>query len=127
VQVSHSFTPESAVFDDDNLVSGAGLVPVMTLAEQTCLADLLAEKVHIAQTRIKSGAANPAPKLAGWVVDTLGGQLDIGEVSRRNVIRLLSGKGMSLRAIGKATTCAASTARNGAGRNTSQLSHAACR
>jgi hypothetical protein len=32
----------------------------MTLAEQTGLAELLAEKVHIAETRIKSGAANPA-------------------------------------------------------------------
>src|ERR1700752_2651335 len=36
----------------------------MTLAEQTGLAEMLAEKVHIAETRIKSGAANPAPKLA---------------------------------------------------------------
>jgi hypothetical protein len=35
VQVSHMFGCESAVFDDDNLVSCAGLVPVMRLAEQT--------------------------------------------------------------------------------------------
>ena len=48
MQVSHNFLPDSAVFDDDNLVSCAGLVPVMTLAEQTGLPDLLAEKVHIA-------------------------------------------------------------------------------
>jgi hypothetical protein len=34
VQVSHTFGPDSAVFDDDNLVSCAGLVPVMVLAEQ---------------------------------------------------------------------------------------------
>jgi hypothetical protein len=39
---------------------------------------------------------------SGWVADTLAGQLDIGEASRANVIRLLSGEGMSLRAIGKA-------------------------
>jgi len=64
VQVSHNFMADSAVFDDDNLVSCAGLVPVMTLAEQTGLAELLGEKVHIAETRIKSGSANPAPKLA---------------------------------------------------------------
>jgi hypothetical protein len=64
VQVLHEFTPDSALFDDDNLVSCAGLVPVMRLAEQTGLAELLAEKVHITETRIKSGAANPAPKLA---------------------------------------------------------------
>ncbi len=54
---------ESAVFDDDHLVSSAGLVPVMALAEQTGLARLLAEKVRIAAPRIKSGSANPAPKL----------------------------------------------------------------
>ena len=30
MQVSHRFTPDSAVFDEDNLVSCAGLVPVMT-------------------------------------------------------------------------------------------------
>jgi Transposase DDE domain group 1 len=52
------------VFDDDNLVSCAGLVPVMTLAEQTGLRRLLGEKVHIAAPRIKSGSVNPAPKLA---------------------------------------------------------------
>jgi len=32
VQVSHRFIASSAVFDDDHLVSCAGLVPVMTLA-----------------------------------------------------------------------------------------------
>jgi hypothetical protein len=48
----------------DNLVSCAGLVPVMTLAEQTGLSDLLTEKVCITESRIKSGAANLAPKLA---------------------------------------------------------------
>jgi hypothetical protein len=44
-----TFLPDSAVFDDDNLVSCAGLVSVMTVAEQTGLAELLAEKVHIAE------------------------------------------------------------------------------
>jgi hypothetical protein len=63
VQVSHSFAAGSAVFDDEHLVSYAGLVPVMTLAEQTGLSRLLGEKVHIAEPRIKSGAANPSPKL----------------------------------------------------------------
>jgi hypothetical protein len=52
------------VFDDDNLVSSAGLVPVMALAEQTGLRRLLADKVRISAPRIKSGSANPAPKLA---------------------------------------------------------------
>ena len=73
VQVSHRFAAESAVFDDANLVSCAGLVPVMTLADQTGLRRLLAEKVHISAPRIKSGAANPAPKLATVVAGMCAG------------------------------------------------------
>ncbi len=46
-----------------NLVSCAGLVPVMTLATQTGLPELLADKVCITGPRIKSGSANPSPKL----------------------------------------------------------------
>lgn len=63
MQVSHNFLAASAVFDDDHLVSCAGLVPVMALATQTGLSQLLADKVRIAQPRMKSGLANPAPKL----------------------------------------------------------------
>ena len=63
MQVSHRFTSDSAVFDDGNLVSCAGLVPVMTLAEQTGLPALLDEKVRITRPLIKSGSTNPAPKL----------------------------------------------------------------
>src|SRR5271168_4201534 len=73
VQVSHRFAAESAVFDDDNLVSCAGLVPVMRLAEQTGLGQLLADKVSIKAPRIKSGAANPAPKLATLVAGMAAG------------------------------------------------------
>src|SRR6187455_2303179 len=71
---------DSAVFDDDNLVSCAGLVPVMTLAEQTGLAELLGEKVHIAETRIKPGSANPAPKLATLIGGMCAGADSIEDV-----------------------------------------------
>ncbi|MGF2944184.1 IS1380 family transposase [Mycobacterium sp. Lab-001] len=64
MRVSHRFKADSALFDDDHLVSFAGLVPVMALAEQTGLIELLENKVHIAEPKIKSGSANPAPKLA---------------------------------------------------------------
>src|SRR3954452_6417251 len=63
VRVSHRFTTGSARFDEDNLVSDAGLVPLLGLAEQTGLAESIAEKVSIKAPRIKSGSANPAPKL----------------------------------------------------------------
>jgi hypothetical protein len=61
------------VFDDDNLVSCAGLVPVMRLAEHTGLLTLLGEKVQINAPRIKSGSANPAPKLATVVAGMCAG------------------------------------------------------
>jgi len=61
------------VFDEGNLVSSAGLVPVMTLAQQTGLLNLLEEKVHIAAPRIRSGSANPAPKLATVVAGMCAG------------------------------------------------------
>ena len=75
-----AFTPESAVFDEDNLVSCAGLVPVMTLAEQAGLSKLLANKIHIAAPRIKSGSANPAPKLATLIASMCAGADYIDDV-----------------------------------------------
>jgi Transposase DDE domain group 1 len=63
VRVSHRFNAGSARFDEDNLVSHAGLVPVLGLAEQTRLPEIITEKVSIKTSRIKSGAANPMPKL----------------------------------------------------------------
>ena len=63
MRVSHRFTAGSARFDEDNLVSDAGLVPLLELAEQTRLPEIIAEKVSIKTSRIKSGAANPAAKL----------------------------------------------------------------
>jgi hypothetical protein len=71
---------ESAVFDEDNLVSCAGLVPVMTLAAQTRLLGLLDEKVQIIAPRIKSGAANPAPKLATVVAGMVAGADCINDI-----------------------------------------------
>jgi Transposase DDE domain group 1 len=68
------------VFDDDHLVSCAGLVPVMTLAEQTGLTRLLSEKVRISAPRIKSGSANTAPKLATVVAGMCAGADCIDDV-----------------------------------------------
>lgn len=80
MQVSHRFAADSAVFDEDNLVSCAGLVPVMALAEQAGLSELLADKIHIAAPRIKSGSANPAPKLATLIASMCAGADYIDDV-----------------------------------------------
>ena len=46
MRLLHSLARTSASFDDPNLVSHAGLVPVMALAERAGLADLVAELVR---------------------------------------------------------------------------------
>src|SRR5215217_4627111 len=93
VQVSHRFSVDSAVFDDDHLVSCAGLVPVMALAERTGMSDLLAQMVHIAAPRIKSGSANPAPKLATLIAGMCAGAdcIDDVEVLRSGGMKALLG------------------------------------
>ncbi len=80
MRVSHTFGPDSAVFDEDNLVSCAGLVPVMALAEQAGLSRLLDNNIHITSTRVKSGAANPAPKLATLIASMCAGADYIDDV-----------------------------------------------
>ena len=68
------------MFDEDSLVSLAGLVPVMRLAEQTGLAHLLSEKVHIAVPKIKSGSVNPAPKLTTLIAGMCAGADSIDDI-----------------------------------------------
>jgi hypothetical protein len=80
VRVSHRFTVGSARFDEDNLVSDAGLVPLLGLAEQTGLAEIIAGKVSITTSRIKSGAANPAPKLLTVVAGMCAGADSIDDL-----------------------------------------------
>ena len=43
VQLSHTLAATSVAFDDPNLVSSAGLVPVLALAESAGLRDLADE------------------------------------------------------------------------------------
>jgi hypothetical protein len=64
---SYTFTAGSAVFDEQNLVSSAGLVPVLELAEQTGLSRLIGEHVDLPSTRVASGAVNPVGKLTAII------------------------------------------------------------
>lgn len=80
VRLFHRFAEDSARFDDDDLVSCAGLAPVMTLAEQTGLTRLLTEKVAIDTPRIKSGTANLAPKLATLIAGMCAGADSIDDI-----------------------------------------------
>ena len=78
--MSHRFAASSAVFDDKHLVSCAGLVPVMTLAAQTGLPELLADKVYIPAPKIKSGSANPSPKLTTLIAGMCAGADSIDDL-----------------------------------------------
>ena len=80
MRVSHRFTTGSARFDEDNLVSDAGLVPLLGLAEQTRLPQILAETVSITTSRITSGAANPAPKLMSVIAGMCAGADSIADL-----------------------------------------------
>ena len=55
------------MFDEQNLVSAAGLVPVLELAEQTGLSELIGEHVDLPSTRVRSGAVNPVGKLTSII------------------------------------------------------------
>jgi hypothetical protein len=59
----------AAVFDDANLVSFAGLAPVLALAEQAGLSRLIGEKVGIdpTATKVKSAGVNPVGKLTSII------------------------------------------------------------
>ena len=80
MQASHAWRADSAVFDEENLVSHAGLVPVLELAEQTGLSDLFDEHVRFADERVRSGAANSTPKLTRIIAGMAAGADSIDDL-----------------------------------------------
>jgi hypothetical protein len=68
------------VFDEDNLVSHAGLVPLLELAEQAGLSRLLDECVRFTSERVKSGAANSTAKLTSIVAGMAAGADSIDDL-----------------------------------------------
>ena len=84
MQSSHIFGVKSAVFDEPNLVSAAGLVPVLELAEQAGLSELIGEHVDLPSTRVRSGAVNPAGKLTSVIAAMMCGADSIDDA---NVLR----------------------------------------
>jgi hypothetical protein len=80
VQGSHTWRGDSAVFDEDNLVSHAGLVPLLALAEQAGLSRLLGEHVGFTCERVKSGAANATPKLTSIIAGMAAGADSIDDL-----------------------------------------------
>ena len=63
MRLLHGLAKIHATFDDPNLVSRAGLVPVMALAQRAGLPDLVAEHVRIGRP---CGVNAPAEGAAAW-------------------------------------------------------------
>jgi len=73
MRLLHTAAKTTATFDDPNLVSHAGLVPAMRLAENVGLEELVAEHVHLGA---KVGA-NPEVKVGSLVAGMIAGADDI--------------------------------------------------
>lgn len=80
MQPSHEWSRASATFDDPNLVSVAGLVPVMALAEQAGLSELITERVSLGSVRVASAGANPAAKLTSIIAGMAAGADSIDDL-----------------------------------------------
>jgi len=73
VKLQDGWSHAAPVFDDERLISCAGLVPVMGLAEQTHLVELLAERVEVKTAKVASAGTNPAPKLTSSIAGMAAG------------------------------------------------------
>ncbi|HEY8718267.1 IS1380 family transposase [Pengzhenrongella sp.] len=80
MQLSHAWSKATPKFDDEALVSCAGLVPVMALAERAGLSELISAKVAITTTRVKSAAVNPAGKLTSIIAGMAAGADSIDDL-----------------------------------------------
>jgi hypothetical protein len=74
VRVCHGLR---AVFDDPNLVSCAGLAPVLALAESAGLQDLISERVRIREP----GGCNPGLKVSSLVAGMIVGADSIDDMA----------------------------------------------
>ncbi|WP_192751973.1 IS1380 family transposase [Actinopolymorpha pittospori] len=93
MKLPHGWSRTTPVFDEQNLVSCAGLVPVMALAERAGLSELVGERVAITETTVASAAANPAGKLTSIIAGMAAGAdcIDDLDVIRSGGMRRLFG------------------------------------
>ena len=85
MRLLHSATDTSARFDDPNLVSCAGLVPVMRLAQDCDLAGLVAEHLNVTV----AVGANAHLKIPGIVAGMLAGaRYGVQQIPQRWLVQL---------------------------------------
>ena len=67
MRLSHTLAATSVAFDDPNLVSAAGLVPAMALAQRAGLADLADERLSVPTDKGANAGLKVASLVAGMV------------------------------------------------------------
>ena len=67
MRLSHTLAATSVAFDDPNLVSAAGLVPVLALAERAGLADLADQHLSVPTDKGANAGVKVASLVAGMV------------------------------------------------------------
>ena len=77
MRLSHTRPVKSAVFDDPNLVSAAGLIPLMRMAGDAGLADLAAGLLTVPSDK----GANPGGKVSALVAGMLAGADSIDDMA----------------------------------------------
>lgn len=100
VRLSHDVVKVHATFDDPDLVSHAGLVPVMALAQRAGLGDLVAGHVRIG----RACGVNAQVKVPGIVAGMIGGAdcIDDLDVLWHGAMRELFGGIRAVRRPGRA-------------------------
>jgi Transposase DDE domain group 1 len=81
MQSSHAARAVDVAFDDPNLITDAGLVPVLALAEQIGLPTLVADRLVI-EGAPNSAGANPAAKVMSLLAGMVAGADSIEDVDR---------------------------------------------
>jgi hypothetical protein len=80
VRGSHRWRADAATFDDEHIVSHAGLVPVLELGEQAGLSELFGKHVRFISEVVKSGAANASAKLTAIIAGMAAGADSIDDL-----------------------------------------------
>jgi hypothetical protein len=73
VKLPDAWVRATPIFDDGNLVSFAGLAPVMALAERAGLSELIGERVRFRSTSVASAGVSPAGKLTSIIAGMAAG------------------------------------------------------
>lgn len=73
MKLPDAWSRATPIFDDENLVSVAGLAPVMGLAERAGLSELIADRVTFKASRVRSAGVNPAEKITSIIAGMAAG------------------------------------------------------